>query len=124
MSDRYDTCHSCGSQDLKKDHEVEDCRRNGDAYGIETITCNKCGWSISNRFDDAADVYYYETAYPVSASKPADSQNQFLTPEMEISFAKMAKIKIPRDAIYQSMTLQRIRKEDIEAFMIKYNVLS
>jgi ribosomal protein L37E len=118
----YDKCHSCGSTDLNTDRQVEDCRRNGDAYGTETITCNLCGWSTSNKFDDAAETYYYETAYAARIVEPIKPQIEPLTPELEASFAKMAKIRIPRDGIRQGMVLRRIREEDIDAFMLKYNV--
>ncbi|RYH08465.1 hypothetical protein EON65_40895 [archaeon] len=115
----WDKCHSCGSSDLKTDREVEECRRNGDAYGTETISCRVCNWSTTNKFDDAADTYYYETAY---RREPVNPQVEPLTAELEKGFAKMAKLRIPRDSIRQGMVLRRIREEDIEAFMVKYNV--
>ena len=118
----WDKCHSCGSKDLKTDREVEDCRHNGDAYGTETITCNLCGWSTSNRFDDAAETYYYETAYVPRVREPVKPQCEPLTPDLEASFAKMAKIRIPIDGIRQGMVRKRIGEEDIDAFMEKYNV--
>lgn len=118
----WDKCHSCGSDDLNVDREVEDCRRNGDAYGRETLTCKKCGWSTTNRFDDAADTYYYETAYAATVREPIKPQIQPLTPADEVAFARMAKLRIPRDGIRHAMVQRRIREEDIEAFMVKYKV--
>ena len=110
--------------------EVEDCRHNGDAYGIELITCKSCGWSISNKFDDAAKTYYYETAYRYfhnaiaqpQAVKVKPQSEPLITIQLEKSFAKIVKIRLPRDAIRQAMVLGRIREKDIEAFMIKYHV--
>eukprot|EP01031_Cornospumella_fuschlensis_P036419 gene36419-44179_t len=117
----WDRCHSCGSSDLKTEREVEDCRRNGDAYGTETITCRACCWFTSNKFDDAPETYYYETAYQCPR-EPVNPQVEPLTEELEKSFAKMAKLKISRDAIRRGMILRRIREQDIETFMSKYNV--
>jgi len=118
----WDKCHSCGSTDLNTDREVEDCRRNGDAYGTETITCKKCGWSTSNRFDDAAETYYYETAYVAHVREPVKPQIERLTLALEAEYTKMAKIGIPRDGIRHAMVQTRICEEDIESFMVRHNV--
>lgn len=118
------SCSSCGSHDVTTDRQVEDCRHNGDAYGTEIVTCKKCGYSQSHKFDDAAETYYYETAYSAHVSEPVKPQNEPLTPEQEVLFAKMVKIKIPSDGIRQAMVLRKIREEDIEAFMLKHNLQS
>lgn len=119
----YNKCNSCGSEDLRTERDVEDCRRNGDAYGTETITCRKCNWSTSFKFDDAAETYYYETAYAPRVREPIKPQVEILTPELEANFAKMAKIQIPAGGIRVAMVQRRIREEDIDAFMAKYNLL-
>ena len=56
-------CPLCTSTSIAESKTVEGCRYNGDAYGFVTFTCNSavCCWSSFFRYDDAADVYYYET---------------------------------------------------------------
>eukprot|EP00521_Asterionellopsis_glacialis_P005934 CAMPEP_0195267854 /NCGR_PEP_ID=MMETSP0706-20130129/12827_1 /TAXON_ID=33640 /ORGANISM="Asterionellopsis glacialis, Strain CCMP134" /LENGTH=168 /DNA_ID=CAMNT_0040322663 /DNA_START=113 /DNA_END=619 /DNA_ORIENTATION=- len=39
------------------------CRMNGDGYGTTVFTCTKCNWQTSFQYDDAAEVYYYETQH-------------------------------------------------------------
>mmetsp|Transcript_24052 Transcript_24052/g.33611 ORF Transcript_24052/g.33611 Transcript_24052/m.33611 type:complete len:225 (-) Transcript_24052:172-846(-) len=39
------------------------CRMNGDGYGTTVFTCAKCNWQTSFQYDDAAEVYYYETQH-------------------------------------------------------------
>jgi hypothetical protein len=34
---------------------------NGDAYGTTVFRCSACQWTTSFQYDDASDVYYYET---------------------------------------------------------------
>jgi hypothetical protein len=45
---------------LESNH-VAGVRNNGDAYGTCVFTCKSCGWNTSFLYDEASDVYYYET---------------------------------------------------------------
>ena len=111
---------------MKTEREVEDCRRNGDAYGTETISCLKCDWSMSQKFDDASEVYYYESAYQPAPPPPEPPipQNRPLREDREELCANMARFGMTRAAIHAVMVKGGIREEDIEAFVLKYNVNS
>ena len=61
----FQVCPVCRGSLVKETNTVEGCRYNGDAYGFITFTCNSsgCNWSSIFRYDDASEVYYYETTY-------------------------------------------------------------
>jgi len=59
----FQICPVCYGCSIKEEKTVEGCRPNGDAYGFVTFLCKTVGcWSSIFRYDEAADVYYYETA--------------------------------------------------------------
>jgi|LauGreSBDMM110SN_4_FD.fasta_scaffold822908_1 hypothetical protein len=51
----------CGSNKIEQTNHVAGCRMNGDAYGTTVFRCSACQWTTSFQYDDASDVYYYET---------------------------------------------------------------
>jgi hypothetical protein len=59
----FQICPVCQGLAIKEKKTVEGCRPNGDAYGFVIFSCEStgCTWSSIFRYDDAADVYYYET---------------------------------------------------------------
>ncbi len=59
----FRSCPKCQSVDIATSTEVAGCRRNGDGYGTEVFTCNKCKWNTSFQYDEASDTYYYETRF-------------------------------------------------------------
>lgn len=61
-SSGYKTCQGCSAKDtIKGEDHVAGCRYNGDAYGTTVFKCQDCGWKTSFQYDEASDVYYYET---------------------------------------------------------------
>ena len=62
----FTVCPSCNGSVLLEKKRVDGCRYNGDAYGAILFSCvpsvpNQCTWSSVFRYDDASEVYYYET---------------------------------------------------------------
>ena len=57
----FKVCPSCWSGVIRTRHNIEGCRPSGDVYGYTKFYCSSCLWSTQFAFDDAADVYYYET---------------------------------------------------------------
>ncbi len=55
-------CLRCGAR-VSRTREVENCRMDGDAYGLEHYRCTACDWSTSFKFDEAAAPmpYLFET---------------------------------------------------------------
>ena len=71
------TCPSCGGTDIKDERHVAGCRHNGDGYGTEVYSCDKCDWSTSFQYDEAGDTYYYDAPRarveePKPVPKPLD----------------------------------------------------
>lgn len=120
----YSKCHLCENTDLTFDRQVEDCRHNGDAYGTEYISCKKCGWSTSERFDDAGESYYYEAAcyrqQPVTVAFGPVVPT--LTPELRVRYEKMIKVCKSAEPIRTAMRLQRVTDQEIEAFLLEHNI--
>lgn len=57
----FKICNSCQKQCIKEEDHVAGCRHNGDGYGTTVFTCTACGWKTSFQYDEASDLYYYET---------------------------------------------------------------
>jgi len=63
----FTICPACNGSVLLEKKRVDGCRYNGDAYGSILFRCaspsalEKCAWSSVFQYDDASEVYYYET---------------------------------------------------------------
>ena len=62
MSD-FKKCPSCGECKIINNVVSAGCRHNGDGYGTETFECSNCHWLTSFQYDEAGDIYYYETRF-------------------------------------------------------------
>jgi len=58
---KFTLCPFCKSTKIHQRNAIEGCRPNGDVYGLTKFRCIDCDWKARFLFDDAADVYYYET---------------------------------------------------------------
>ena len=50
-----------GEKTIQSEDHVAGCRMNGDGYGTTVFTCRVCGWQTSFQYDEASEIYYYET---------------------------------------------------------------
>ena len=57
----FSTCPKCKQSKIKEERHSAGCRMNGDGYGTTVFECLECKWKTSFQYDDASDVYYYET---------------------------------------------------------------
>jgi hypothetical protein len=114
---------SCsGKGSIKESNHVAGVRNNGDAYGTCVFTCEKCKWTTSFLYDEASDVYYYETRNyeTLSKSKPSHPWNSLnfhewfkdiLTPS---SRKKMLHYNITGEDLYD-MTDKRLKALGFDA---------
>ena len=59
----FQACPQCLEKQIEKKNHTQGCRMNGDGYGSTLFICVSCQWRTSFLYDDASDVYYYETQY-------------------------------------------------------------
>jgi uncharacterized protein with PIN domain len=61
MRSHFKVCPICSSQNITLlKHDVAAVRMNGDAYGTDVYSCQKCKWLTSYEWDDSSEHYYYE----------------------------------------------------------------
>lgn len=107
---------------IKESNHVAGVRNNGDAYGTCVFTCKTCGWTTSFLYDEASDVYYYETRnyealMDPKPSHPWNSLNfrewfkDILTPS---SLNNMMKYSITGEDLYD-MTDKRLKALGFDA---------
>ena len=111
----FKTCPKCAVSKITKDSHGAGCRHNGDGYGTDVFTCQKCGWSTSFQYDDAAEYYYYETRL-WDREPPPPIPRQQLTAEFKAKFKRIFKMIGPRGT-YGAMEQDGISAEDIDAFL-------
>jgi len=58
---KFTICPFCKSPKINQRNNLGGCRPNGDVHGFTKFRCLDCSWTARFQFDDAADVYYYET---------------------------------------------------------------
>ena len=58
---KFTICPYCKSPKINQRNNLGGCRPNGDVHGFTKFRCLDCSWTARFQFDDAADVYYYET---------------------------------------------------------------
>ena len=58
----YRKCPQCDKSEIQSTKDCAGVRMNGDDYGTEVFKCKACGWGTSFQYDEAAEVYYYETS--------------------------------------------------------------
>lgn len=60
----FKKCIKCNNNMEQKEYiAAYRFRASGDAYGTDVFTCNKCNWITSFMWDEASEIYYYETTY-------------------------------------------------------------
>jgi predicted RNA-binding Zn-ribbon protein involved in translation (DUF1610 family) len=97
FNSEFSKCSKCGEEAkdmIQETRNVEACRMNGDAYGVVEFSCQKCGWKTSFKFDEAADVYYFETSSWKVSRDFLFFSSSFLT----LLFCFLLTLPLPRSA--------------------------
>lgn len=111
----FRTCPRCNNSNVISDVRPAGCRMSGDAYGTEEYTCQDCKWQTSFQYDEAAEVYYYETRF-WSREPPKPTPIRPLDDALRAKFVRIFKMVGPR-ATASAMIDDGISASEIEAFV-------
>jgi predicted RNA-binding Zn-ribbon protein involved in translation (DUF1610 family) len=110
-------CPSCGSTEIKEEKHVAGCRHNGDGYGTEVYTCQKCSWTTSFQYDEAGDSYYYEMNYgKYRQEPPPPPPHMDLNADLVRKYLKIRRIGIPDGGIELNLKQEGCDPDDIKRF--------
>ena len=119
-NDRYAHCCQCQSDQITKHTDVAGVRHNGDAYGTDIYRCEVCGWSTSYQWDDASEVYYYETMDYRNVDASVKPDPIPLSADIEQTFLRLLKMTKDRVLVLAGMKEKGVIEEDIEEFFKKH----
>lgn len=122
---KYRTCPVCEKQNMKSEDHVAGCRMNGDAYGTTVYTCKDCGWNTSFEYDDAAELYYYGTAFFVKMEEREQERarmpkDRTIDGEYEDKFKKMLK-RFDTEMVRRAMIDEYFEEAQVDAFIAKHS---
>lgn len=119
----YQTCPVCNGKKINKTSHSAGCRHNGDGYGTDVFECSDCTWCTSFQYDDAAEVYYYETTEFRKRWEDERTPKIYrdITAADKLKYHKLFQQKrITKDMIASCLSEELIKQDQVDAFLKEF----